>query len=82
MWSLGDSSQAEDLPCLAESLALVPSPSPSNINTYIISEVRIHKKNLRGSFEGWLTVADGQAWTQSLVGSSQQPSIPVKEDTR
>lgn len=52
IWSLGDSSQAEDLPCLAESLALVPSPSPSNINTYIISEVRIHKKNLRGSFEG------------------------------
>lgn len=75
--SLGDSSQAEDLPCLAKSLVLVPSPSPSNIN-YIISEVRIHKNNLRGSFEGWLTVADGQAWTQSLVGSSQQPSIPCE----
>lgn len=49
--SLGDSSQIEGLPCLAELLALVPSPCPSNINTYIIPEVRIHKSNLSSSFE-------------------------------
>lgn len=50
--SLEDNSQVKDLPSLAKALALVPSPCPSNINTFITSEVRIHKENPRGSFEG------------------------------